>query len=310
MNEFTRLKNLTPPEGKIDLVLDTDAYNEIDDQFAISFMLKCGDKFNIKGICAAPFHNSRSASAADGMNKSYDEILKLLSLAGRSELANRVYKGSEAYLPDESQPVQSPAADFIAKSADEYSPERPLYIVAIGAITNVASAILKNPKVIENTVILWLGGHAFDIPGAATEFNMVQDIAAARVVFGCGVPLVQLPCYGVVDHLAVTEWELKAWLGGKNLLCDYLVENTVNCAREYADKKPWSRVIWDIAPLFWLINQDGRYMWDRLCAAPIPEYDQKYGFEEANRHFIKYVYYINRDCVFEELFRRLTDENI
>lgn len=34
------LKNLKVPTGQIDIVLDTDAYNEIDDQFAIAYMLK------------------------------------------------------------------------------------------------------------------------------------------------------------------------------------------------------------------------------------------------------------------------------
>lgn len=129
------LKNLTAPEGKIDVVLDTDAYNEIDDQFAICYMLRSPEKFNIKGICAAPFFNGNSSSPADGMEKSYNEIIKLLNLADKNELAERVYKGSPNYLPDESTPVDSPAADFIAKTADEYTPEKPLYIVAIGAIS-------------------------------------------------------------------------------------------------------------------------------------------------------------------------------
>ena len=35
-----RIKNMSVPEGMIDVVLDTDAYNEIDDQFALSFMMK------------------------------------------------------------------------------------------------------------------------------------------------------------------------------------------------------------------------------------------------------------------------------
>lgn len=38
MNNEQRMKNLSVPSGKIDVVLDTDAYNEIDDQFAISYM--------------------------------------------------------------------------------------------------------------------------------------------------------------------------------------------------------------------------------------------------------------------------------
>lgn len=308
-NQF--IKNLTPPRGKIDIVLDTDAYNEIDDQYAISYMIKNKEKFNVKGICAAPFFNENSVSPEDGMVKSYNEIFKLLSLADEEWLSDRVFEGSKTYMADEKIPVESPAADFMASLAEEYSPEKPLYIVAIGAITNVASAILKNPKIKENAVILWLGGHAFDIPGAATEFNMGQDIAAARIVFGCGVPLVQFPCWGIVDHLTTTKPELEYWLKDKNPLADYLASNTISCAESYAKGKPWSRVIWDIAPLFWLENENDKYMWDKLCPAPIPEYDKKYAFENSTRHFIKYIYHIKRDAIFEDLFKRLSDdENI
>jgi len=297
-------KNLTVPQGKIDVVLDTDAYNEIDDQFAISYMLRKTQKFNIKGICAAPFLNSKSVSAKDGMNKSYDEILKLLNLLGKQEFKCLTFKGSENYLSNETTPINSPAADFMASLADNYSPENPLYIVAIGAITNVASAILKNPKMKERCVVIWLGGHATHMPFAASEFNMRQDIAAARVIFDCGVPLVQLPCRGVVDHFTTSKYELQHWLKGKNELCDYLYENTVSEAESYAQGRPWTRVIWDVTAVAWLLNTDDKFMKDKLIASPIPEYDKNYTFDE-NRHLIKYVYEINRDSLFEDLFREL-----
>ena len=53
-----RLRLLNPPTGKFDMVLDTDAYNEIDDQFAISYMIKSKEKIHVKAICAAPFYNA------------------------------------------------------------------------------------------------------------------------------------------------------------------------------------------------------------------------------------------------------------
>lgn len=298
------LKNLSVPEGKIDVVLDTDAYNEIDDQFAIGYMLRNTQKFNIKGICAAPFLNGKSTCASDGMEKSYNEIRKLLSLAEMSGLENSVFKGSEEFLKDEKMAVRSEAAGFIAALADDYSPEKPLYIVAIGAITNVASALLKNPKMTENCVVVWLGGHGVHMPLAASEFNMKQDIAAARVVFGCGIPLVQLPCGGVVDHFLTSKYELEHWLKGKNALCDYLYNNTVQEADSYAAGKPWTRVIWDVTAVAWLLNENSKFMAERLMPSPIPEYDGHYAFD-SNRHLIKYVYNINRDSLFENLFNKL-----
>jgi hypothetical protein len=60
MTQEQYLKNLTVPTGKIDVVLDTDAYNEIDDQFAISYLLKKPEKLQVRGICAAPFFNIKA----------------------------------------------------------------------------------------------------------------------------------------------------------------------------------------------------------------------------------------------------------
>lgn len=297
------LKNLSVPTGKIDVVLDTDAYNEIDDQFAISYMLFSQDKLNIKGFCAAPFINDRSCSPSDGMNKSYDELKRLLEFADKKEFLDKVYRGSENYLPDEKTPVESEAANFMAELANDYSPEKPLYIVAIGAITNVASAILKNPKMTENTVIVWLGGHALHMPDNA-EFNLKQDIAAARIIFGCGVPFVQLPCVGVVDAFSTSQYELEHWLKGKNKLADYLVQNTIEEAEIYAKGRSWTRVIWDVTAVAWLLNDHGRFMQDTLMHSPIPEYDHHYS-TDIRRHFYRYVYHINRDELFFDLFNKI-----
>ena len=297
-------KNLTPPEGPVDIVLDTDAFNEIDDQFAIGYMIRKTEKFNVKGICAAPFFNSNSTGPADGMERSYQEILKLLKLAERQDLEHLVYKGSLDYLKDEKTPAESEAADFMAKIAEEYSPEKPLYIVAIGAITNVASAILKNPKIKENCVVVWLGGHATHMPYGCTEFNMKQDIAAARVVMGCGVPFVQLPCSGVVERFALSKYDLLHFLKGKNPLSNYLCENTIRALDARYEGKPWSKVIWDVTAVAWLLNGEERFMKSKLIPAPIPEYDQEYAYNDR-RHLICYVYQIKRDLLFEELFDTL-----
>ncbi|MBO5199857.1 MAG: nucleoside hydrolase [Clostridia bacterium] len=297
-------KNLTPPTRKVDVVLDTDAYNEIDDQFAIAYLLRQPELFNVVGLTAAPFLNERSVSPLDGMEKSYTEILTLLELMGLDDMKDKVYKGSADYLPDIKTPVESDAADFLARLADDYCPENPLYVVAIGAITNVASALLKNPAMKENCVVVWLGGHAENYPKAAVEFNMKQDIAAARVVMGCGVPFVQLPCRGVVDHFATSRYELEHWLSGVSPLCDHLIGAAIAEAESYAAGKPWTRVIWDVTAVAWLKNSDRRFMREKLIHSPIPEYDKQYAYDPTG-HLIKYVYEINRDALFEDLFKVL-----
>lgn len=298
------LKNLNPPCRKVDAVIDTDAFNEIDDQFAISYMLKSPDRINVKAILAAPFFNDNSVSPADGMEKSYNEILKLLDLAGMPDMKKSVFKGSDRYLRDENTPVNSAAAEHLVSLSGNYTADNPLYIVAIGAITNVASAFLLCPEMKERTVVVWLGGHALHI-GDTREFNMRQDIAAARIVMGCGVPFVQLPCVGVVDAFTTTRYELEHWLAGKNPLSDYLAKNTIAASDCYTPERPWSRVIWDVTAAAWLLNDNGRFMQSHLIPSPIPEYDGKYA-SDPSRHFIRCVCRIHRDALMTDLFSKLT----
>ena len=132
-------------------MLDTDTFNEIDDQYAVACLLKSKEKLCTKAIYAAPYSRKGSGTVVEGMERSYQEILKILSIMGEKVDA---FRGAENYLPDEKTAVRSPASLDLAERANYYSPENPLYVVAIGAITNVASAILLNPQMVENTVVV------------------------------------------------------------------------------------------------------------------------------------------------------------
>ena len=294
------LSALEWPSGRVDAVLDTDAYNEIDDQFAIAYLLRSRDKINVKAVYAAPFFNDKSQSPEDGMLKSYSEIMKVLDLCGDEALKNDVYKGSARYLPDENTPVDSPAARHLIALSENYGEKNRLYVVAIGAITNVASALILDPGLKERVTVIWLGGHALTW-NDTYEFNMYQDVAAARVVFSSGVPLVQLRCMGVVSSFYVTVPELDFYLKGKNRLCDYLAENTI--AYMGGRERFWSKVIWDVTAVGWLVGGE-RFMKSALVPAPVPQYDNRYSFN-PDAHFIRYVRHIERDALMKDLFDKL-----
>ncbi len=298
------MRRLRRPAGKIDVVLDTDAYNEIDDQYALSYLVRSGEKLNLKAVYAAPFFNGKSSGPEDGMEKSYDEILRLLPLLGREDYKKVTFKGSRRYLPDETVPVRSAAAEDLAARAMGYTPEHPLYVVAIGAVTNVASAFLLNPAMADRVVLVWLGGHAYDWPDTR-EFNLFQDVAAARVVFGSGAAMVQLPCMGVVSELRTTGPELEHWLRGKNRLCEYLLDTTERDVGSARAGACWSRAIWDVSAVAWLLDEKGEALPDRFEHSPIPQYDGHYSFD-GRRHPIRYVYAVDRDRIFGDLFRKLT----
>lgn len=294
------LGRLEPPQGPVDVVLDTDTANEVDDQFALSYLLASKDRLFVKALYAAPFFNENSTGPEDGMEKSYQEILRLLELAGFPQYRERVLRGSRSYLPNETTPVISPAAEDLARRAMEYSPQRPLYVTAIGALTNVASALLLEPAIADRIVLVWLGGHAWDWPNNR-EFNAQQDVAAARVVFGSGAAVVQLPCMGVVSAFRVSDSELRQHLWGKNPLCNYLVTLVEESQKAAGARSCWTRPIWDVTAVAWLL---GGFTEDRLEPSPIFQYDHHYSFDKT-RPPMRYVYYIHRDELFEDLFRKL-----
>lgn len=305
MDQQQFLKNLTVPQEVVDAILDTDAAAEVDDQFAISYFMLSPERIHPIGMCAAPVIPADRSAPDTGMERSYQEILKLLRLMGREDFIPRVYRGAEQFMKEESTPIRSDAASFMVETAKRYSSEYPLYIVAIGAITNVASAILLDRKTMEeNTVVVWLGGHAHHW-GRTDEFNMIHDMAAARVVFGSNVPLVQLPCEGVVGSFRTTGYELRHFLEGSNPLGDYLTSITVAHAQRHKQCKAWSRCIWDVTAVAWLLNDAQRFLYTRKTATPMPQYDGTYAYP-VNARPMEYVYGVKRDALFSDLFEKIS----
>ncbi len=302
--DINLLKKLERPSGKIHMVLDTDAFNEVDDQYAISYALKKQDKIVMDAIYAAPFFNDLATSVKDGMEKSYREIKKLLPLLEREDLTDRVFKGSEDYLVDENTPQESEAARDLVARANALPEGEVLYVAAVGAITNIASAILMDKSIVNKIVLIWLGGHAHYWKDTK-EFNLIQDVAAARVVFDSGVPLVQIPCMGVASHLMVTGPELREHMAGKSKVGDYLYQITCDIAARQ-ERQYWSRVIWDLSALMWLVGP-ADCLKEHFAHSPIVSYEGTYSVDET-RHFIKVVDELNRDIVFEEFFSVLAGE--
>ena len=289
-----QVRALELPEGKIDMVLDTDTFNEVDDQFALAYALLSPERLNVEAIYAAPFYNSRSTGAKDGMEKSYQEIQRLLGKMNRTE---NVLRGSDAFL-QESGYVDSPAArDLVERAMARADGER-LYVVAIGAITNVASAILMEPKICEKIAVVWLGGHPTSYP-TALEFNLSQDVRAARIVLDCGCPLTLVPCLGVASHLLTSVQELSACIGGKNPLCDALVE----LFAAYSDDHfAWAKEIWDVSTIAYLINPE--WVPTKIVHSPLLTDDSHWAHDE-NRHLIREPYFCRRNPIFRDLFEKL-----
>lgn len=296
ISDAVRLERLQPPQGKIRMVLDTDTYNEVDDQFAVVYTLFSPEKFDVEALYAAPFSNDRAAGPAEGMQMSYEEILRILDMLS-IEPDGFVFRGSENYLPGPDQPVESAAASDLVERAMSNA-EEPLYVVAIGAITNVASAILMEPRIIERIVLLWLGGQPLYWP-SARHFNLMQDLYASRLAFDCGVPLIHFPCDGVTSQLITNLPEIQQYVQGQGKIGDHLAE-TVKAY--YPDHYARSKEIWDIVTLAWLLNPD--WMSSELVHSPILT-DQMTWSVDRSRHLMRNITFVRRDPIFGDLFRKL-----
>ena len=297
LSQAFRLQRLAHPGRRVRMVLDTDAYNEIDDQFAIVYSLLSPQQLQVEAIYAAPFYNARSSGPGDGMEKSYDEILRLLDFLGVSA-DGFAFRGSTQYLGPSRQAQDNAAVrDLIARALASPADD-PLYVVAIGAITNVASALLLEPEILRHIVVVWLGGHSLDWHDTR-EFNLRQDVAAAQVVLDSGVPFVILPCMGVSSHLQTTLPELRAWLGGVNRVGDYLCQI-------FSDYRPEgmaaSSVIWDISTIAWLINPD--WVASELRHSPVLT-DQVTWSVDRRRHLARVAQFLRRDPIFRDLFTKI-----
>lgn len=302
MNDWTRLRRLEPPGKRpVPCVLDTDAFNEIDDQFCISWAALSPD-IDLQAVYAAPFLNARSASPADGMEKSYREILKLYDLMDRPA-DGLVFRGADRFMVGPGAPVDSPAArDLMARALSRPEGD-PLYVLAIGCPVNVASALILEPRLTGKIVVVWLGGNPSGWP-TAREFNLMQDIHASRVLLDSGVPLVLAPCQLVTDHMTTTIPELEYFLGGSGPLGRYLMENTRDYMIRSLDdrsRSQWavSKVIWDIVAVAWCLMPET--MPSKIVPAPILS-DTLHWSADPTRHPMREIMTVHRDPVFSALF--------
>lgn len=287
------------PEKRPDFILDTDTYNEIDDQFALAYALLARDRFNFQAVHAAPFHNERSQGPQDGMEKSVEEIHRVLDSADASGQLS-VLKGSTRWLDPERPEASEATEDLIERAA---STDSLLYVGTIGAPTNIANAILLKPEIKKKLVVLWLGGHPYNWH-KTDEFNMKQDLPASRTMLSEGVNLVRFPCAQVAAHLKMTHPELRDHVKGRGKLGDYLFQ--IYDEYERMDlTPPWkSKVLWDIIPIAWLVNPD----WVPTGLIPCPLLtDNLTWSHDPRRHLVREALTCSRDAIFADLFRRLPE---
>jgi inosine-uridine nucleoside N-ribohydrolase len=240
---------IAPPTGGVlDVVIDTDATNEVDDQLALVWAMLRPDRLNLLAMHACPWAHGeelltepafltevdradlaamgvrassiRTVTAAEGVERAAAECRRIAALVG---VDVPTVDGAREVMRDPQTPVRSDAVDSLIALAHQ-DREGPLHVLAIGAATNVSSAVLVDPSIRERIAVVWTAAYPSFWPHPNASFNMAQDLHASRVLFESGVPLVYLPGYYVGEHLRISLPELEAHVRGTGPVGDDLYE--------------------------------------------------------------------------------------
>lgn len=220
-------------EQKIKIIFDTDANNELDDQYALAYMLFNADVFDVKGITVNATVNDKSVQ---GHYDEAERIMQLSNLKGALPLL----KGAEGNFKDIAQNFD-PAnydgqggVDFILKETKKDS----VIVVAVGKLTNIALALKKDPSFAERTKIVWLGSN-YPEPG---EYNQNNDTIAMNYVLNSTIPFEMVTVrYGKpsgTDAVAVTQSEINTKMPGMGPVAEVPISGrhggTFNTFGDYA----------------------------------------------------------------------------
>jgi inosine-uridine nucleoside N-ribohydrolase len=203
------------PEQQLRVVIDSDAANETDDQWAIALAVLCPERFRIEGFVAAHFDNARGGP--DSIERSAAEIEAVLEAAG---MAGKwpVLRGAHPMRYRE-EPSDGEGVDFLIERALASSPEDPLWVIGLGAATDMASAYLKEPGIADRVRVFW---HFRTLwPDLCQNFNVFGDPKAARQLFHSPLPFV---LFDTGTHLTCPVEESEAEVASRGALGAHLHE--------------------------------------------------------------------------------------
>ena len=283
-----------PAPKRTRVIINTDAKNEADDQFAIVHALLT-PSFELHGLIPAHFGSAKSATS---LKDSHDEVLLLLRLMGL-EGKVRVVDGAAAAIPDMATPAPSGGAELIIAHALADDP-RPLHVAFLGPLTDMASAILMAPEIASRNVrVIWIGGGYW--PVGNREYNLSNDIAAANVVARSGIEIWQIPMK-VYRHMAVSYAELYERVSDKGEIGRYLVDQLVPWNQRMVAEPIEHRSLGDSPAIGVMMYPEcGDSEW-----VPGPEYNELMNYVHTGRNRPVRLYHsVDQRFILEDMFAKL-----
>ena len=189
----------------------------------------------------------------------------------------------------------SEGVDFIIEEAMKCSAEDPLWLVGLGAATDLASAILARPEIAERLVLVYHGRTRW--PELCYNFNVFGDVRAARILFHCNAPMV---LFDTGTYLRAPMEETEKQLRPYGALGAYL--------HDYRKESPhWSsprKGFFDLGDIAMLYDPSlGSY--DKT-PSPTVGWDLRYDFHNTHGEILR-CFHVDRDGTFAALYRRVQE---
>ena len=266
-----------PAKAKVSVILSTDVGNEIDDQWAVAYLL-VNPEFEVLGVLSAQAPTVPNPSAHTTYLVLLDEVENRLRMTTHPPL----FEGSSLPLQDTKTPRMNAGVDFIVQSSKNFSKDNRLTVFTVGAATDVASAILEDPSIVDRIQVVAMGFSSW--PKGGDEFNVANDPRAWQVILQSDVPVV----VGAGDvcraHLALTFDQARGLVSqhgpvGKWLWDEYQAWyfRYVKPLRKDDFSKPW--VIWDIITMAYTLRMTSQEVHPR----PTLRDDTSFGYPQTNK---------------------------
>jgi inosine-uridine nucleoside N-ribohydrolase len=287
----------TPLSRRWRAIVNTDAKNEADDQFAIVHAL-LSPSLDVRGVIPAHFGLRSQTSLED----SRAEVDFLLSHMGMGD-SIRVENGARCALADVTTPVPSDGARLIIEEALRED-AGPLFVAFLGPLTDMASALLMTPEIADRDVtVIWIGGPPYDDapPAYWPEFNLSNDVVAANVVFRSELAVWQVPMSTYVT-VAVSYAELRQKVAPCGELGEYLVTQLIDWNERNTTRPMEFRSLGDSPAIGVMINP----FCGRFTHRPAPTFttDAAYDFSNSYRP-IRVYDTIDARFILEDFFAKL-----
>ncbi len=304
-------------DGRIPIIFDTDANNEIDDQIALAYLLLNGDTFEVIGV------TTNDTGRGGPIARHTQEAQYVVDLVGLTD-SIPVVEGVDAGGTFDNRRGQvaaggyqgQAAVDFIVEEAKKYSPDNKLVLAPVGKITNIALALEKDPSIAPNIKILAIAGNYTNSGagcplGQDCESNLFQGASGFNAILDSPAEFEMFPALPASGQgsasITVSAGEIASNLGGQGPTVPAIpsprgpsftnIGDYIALLFNGANGKP----IYDTAPVAALIDPS---VGDRI-EIPAPSYtrDGRRWIERPNNdHSVAYWDFLDTGAINQDIF--------